>query len=188
MIKHDLPKVGITYKGFFDFDQLYNMIYAFLVENQFVAKDFGGSGDKTIYETKYIDVGDTPKNILTYWEAKKELKDNTFYRYVMNIKIRGLAITKSEVMVEGKKVAGHQGEVSVEIKSAVETDFQNKWENHWLLKHLLKRYDERIMKKEYKTEEDNLFATLMDIHTRIKRFFKLRGGEQTAEIAPIKQG
>lgn len=187
MAKRDMPKVAVTYKGVFSFKEIYKLIHDYLAGNGFVAMeypDYGSGADPDLYEKRYVEKG-TPKEVLISWSSKNEVTD--YYRWVIDVDFQGTAIADTEVMVEGKKAKMDKGEIKIALKGYLETDYQKKFEKHWLLKNFAKHYDEKIMASEAKEEEGTLASIYSGLHTQIKRYFRLMGGEVPAEITPPKK-
>ena len=110
-----------------------------------------------------------------------------YYQWVINVEFQGTAISDTEVMVEGKKAKMDKGEFKVTLKGYLETDYQKKFEKHWLMKNFAKRYDEKVMGGEAGEQEGSLSFVYSKLHTLIKRYFKLMGSELPAEISAPKR-
>ncbi|MBD3259955.1 hypothetical protein GF371_04985 [Candidatus Woesearchaeota archaeon] len=183
MGKHDMPKIADTYKGDFSFQEIYELVRNYLLDQGFVAleePDFGPD----LWETRYLEKG-SPTNYIIEWRLQNVISD--YYRYILNVDFQGIAISPKEIMWEGRKVKIHSGELSIKLSGAVETDYKKEWEKSWLLKHFAKRYDERIMAKELKEQKDTLFATMNELHGLVRNYFGQRGGEGTAVIEPTRR-
>lgn len=182
--------IQVVYKGVFSFDMIYELVHDFLLENGFVDIDYPESeGAPDMFEARYLEKGGAPlTGYWINWLTKKVPGENTYYRYVLDIRFQGIAISKVDVVEQGKKVTREKGEINVFIDGNVETDYKKEWENHWLLKHLKNHYDKRIMFEEFNDmHETTLYRTMYRLQAVVKRYFKLMGGELAPEkTAPIR--
>ncbi|MBW2995273.1 hypothetical protein KY312_02885 [Candidatus Woesearchaeota archaeon] len=178
-----IPTIWLVYKGVFSFDQVYELVHDFLVENGFVDIDYPDSGGKPdMFEHRYLEKGAPVTGYWIDWKTKKLIEGNTYYRYLLTVKFQGVAISPIEVMEEGQKVSRHKGELDLFIEGKVETDFNKEWEKHWLLKHFKNTYDRKIMKEEFESmHEETLYKYMYRLQAICKRYFKLMGGELAPE-------
>ena len=182
----EYPKISVAYKGAFDLNEIYSLMHDFLAELGYVAADFDDVGPSDLYETEYLEVGDSPRDYLAKWKTKKSGQQDFFLSRI-DLVIRGTAITKTEVMVGGKKEKLDRGDLTIEIKSSFETDVKKIMENHWLVKHFKGKFKEMIsgMKKK---EVESFEGELRDLHNFIKRYFKMKGEKLIAELSPVSKG
>ncbi len=183
----EYPKISVTYKGAFDFGEVYSLIHDFLADQGYQAADFSGAGPSDLYEIEYIEVGDSPRDYLIKWKTKKSGQQDFFLSRI-EITFRGTAVTKggAEMMIEGKKEKLDKGDLTIEIKSSFETDVKKIMDDHWLVKHFQGKFKEMISgmkKKEVETFE----GELRDLHTFIKRYFKMKGDKMVAELSPVNK-
>jgi hypothetical protein len=177
------PRIWLVYKGIFSFDHIYEMAHDFLIENGFVDIDFPQSGGKPdFFEHRYLEKGHPVTGYWIDWKTQKMIEGNTYYRYIMDIKFQGIAITQVEVMEAGQKVTRHKGELDIFIEAKVETDYKGEWQKHWLLKHFRNAYDKKIMKEEFTSmHEETLYKYMYRLEAVLKRYFKMMGGELSPE-------
>jgi hypothetical protein len=180
---HDMPKIADTYKGDFSFQEIYELIRNYLLNQGFTslnAPEFGSD----LWEIRYLEKG-SPTNYIIEWRLQCVISN--YYRYVLNVDFQGIAITPKEIMWEGKKVKINSGELTIKMSGSVETDYSKEWEKSWLLKHFAKKYDERIMQKELGQQKDTLFAIMGELHGLIRSYFGQRGAEGVAMIEPARR-
>ena len=182
----DYPKVTVAYKGVFDFKEIYTLLHDFLVEKGYIAADYIGVGPSDLFETEYLEVGESPRDHLIKWKTKKE-GAQSFFLSRFDLTFRGTAVTKTEVMIDGKKEQMHKGELSIEIKASFETDVKKIMDNHWLVKHFQDKFKE-MTKTMKKGEQDAFEGDLQDLHNFIKRYFKMKGERFVAEVSPMNRG
>jgi len=178
-----IPGIWLVYKGIFNFEHVYELVHDFLIENGFVDIDFPQSGGKPdMFEHRYLEKGYPVTGYWIDWHTQKLIEGNTYYRYILDIRFQGIAVTKVEVMEQGNKVGRWKGELDIFIDAKVETDYKGEWARHWFLKHFKNSYDKRIMKQEFKEmHEDSLYRYMYRIQAILKRYFKLMGGELAPE-------
>jgi len=186
MDTEELPKISISYKGIFDFKEIYGLIHAFLNEKEYAALDYKGAGPSDLYETEYIEMGDSPRDYLIKWKSKKASSDDYFLSHI-DVTFRGTALSKTEIMVDGKKESMDKGDITVDIKSSLDIDVNKINESHWLIKHFKGTFKE-IMSNMKKREKDSLENDVKDLHNFIKRYFQMKGEKVLAEVSPVKKG
>jgi hypothetical protein len=180
-----LPKISITYKGIFDFGDIYGLIHDFLKDKEYTGKDFAGQGPKDMYEFEYIEKGDVAKQYQIKWEAKKE--DESFFTAKVNVKFEGKNIAKTEIMHEGVKVKVDNGEISIEIESEFDTNYDKATKEHPFVKHFKSKF-ERMMRDIKKGYKKSLEGDMEELHNLMKRYFKMKGDKVVASVAPVRKG
>ena len=173
----EYPKMHTIYKGLFDLDRLTITVRNFLIQEGFVPLTFPEDGipkDETAWETYYSERG-SPTRYDIRWETKKVA--NNYFRHLISVRFVTVAATKVEVPIEGKKERMHSGEVDVEIKGVLETDYKKEWENHWFLKHVKKKYEVKIMRDEREAKEGNLLWTINQLNNVVKKYLRIESKE-----------
>ncbi len=184
-----MPKITVTYKGIFNFEALYELVHDFLLENGFVDYDFPeAQGDVDMFEKRYLEKGAPLTGYWIDWKVKKIPEENPYFRYVIDLQFQGVAISKADVVEQGKKVTREKGEVNIFIYAKIETDYKKEWENHWFLKHLINYYNSKIFFEEFNDmHETTLYRSVYRLQSVVKRYLKMMGGELAPEkTAPMR--
>ena len=168
-------KLKITYKGVFDLKKLYEFLHSWLVEEGFKADDLPCGGD--MYETYYWERRSAQgfNDYIIWWRAKKK-PDNystDWVEYKLSLDFLGIAIAKTDIMHEGKKIGAHKGEINIEIKPTVILDPKKMWNTDSFLAKFAKTFAERTYKKEIKYHKDELDDLAFRLQEAIKDFFGL---------------
>ncbi len=179
MIKDEVPDIKIIYKGLFDFDVFYKSIRNYLRAEGFQPVTYPEDGielNETAWISYYVEKGD-PVRYVIRWNVKQDL--GKYWRYLLDININTVAITKVEVPFEGKKEKMHSGEVEVILKATILGDYKDEWSKHWLLKHFKNKYEKRLLKKDIDIHEDKILFLMNQLAGVIRSYLK-----QTTEQIP----
>ncbi len=152
----------IKHNGLFDFKELYRFCYVWLT-------DYGYS----VTEKKYSEKAkpDGSKDLEIEWEAKKKISD--YFRFIIKITWRIIAMTKTEAEYEGKKVKMEKGDLEISFKAVLEKDYEHRWESSPFLKFLRSVYDRYIIKGRIKDYEDRLTEEVDELIAQAKSFLAL---------------
>ena len=179
MIKDEPPELKIIYKGLFDFDVLYKAMRQYLQAEGFQPATYPEDGI-ALYDTAwlsyYLEKGD-PTRYVIRWNTKMDL--GKYWRYLIDITINTVAVTRVEVPYEGKKEKMFSGEIEIILKSTVLGDYKDEWSKHWLLKNFQHKYEKRMMKKDLDVHEENVLFYMNQLAGVIRSYLK-----QTTEQIP----
>lgn len=147
----------------FDFKELYNFLYKWLV-------DEGYKVDEKNYSEKVTPGG---KEIEIEWEAKKKVSD--YFRFVLKPKWRILGMTDVEVEKNGKKFKMNKGQVEIKLGAILEKDYEARWEGNPFYKFLRDVYNKYIIRARIEDYERKLFGEADEFLAQIKAFLALEG-------------
>ena len=184
----------IKYRDIFNMKAFYRMLHEYLWEERYYQPDQAGHEFiETLYLERFLQKGIHAggKEIWIYWRTYKtpESKYSAYIRYALNIDMNFVYVKDQEVMHQGKKIKVQWGEIHIFIKSNVEFDYQGKWRDHWMLKHLQHIYDERILGQETTKRVKEAWRDAYRIQNRIKQFLSMRQFLEMPEpFHPVQYG
>lgn len=180
----EIPEMKVKYKDVFHLQNLYVMFHEYLAEEGFLDEDQEGSTlnghrySETLYMEKFIQKGlhTGGKELWVYWRTFKmpETKYSGYMRYLLDFDIHVTYMRDMEVMHHGKKMKVQWGEIEFFIRPKIEVDYKGQWRKHWLLKHLIKIYNKRIMQYEFEKREKELWREAYRFQGKIKSFLNMR--------------
>ena len=180
----EIPSFKVKYKDVFHLKNLYVMIHEYLAEEGFLDEDqesstlTGHKYTETLYMEKFIQKGVHlgGKEMWVYWRTFKmpETKYSGYMRYLLDFDFHVMYMKDMEIMHQGKKMKIQDGEIEFFIRPKIEVDYRGGWRKHWLLKHLLKIYNGRILHHEFEKREKELWREAYRFQGKIKNFLNLR--------------
>lgn len=188
-----ITETRVKYKDVFNLKNLYVMMHEYLIEEKWFGKSGptgtqpGGmhSDIETLYLEKFCQKGlhSGGKEMWIYWRLFKKPEGiySGYIKYRLNIDFHGVYIQNREVMHQGKKIQVQWGELEIFFNGAVQTDYTNKWEKHWLLKHWQDIYEKRIISQELEKHEKILWREIYRLTGAVKRYLDMRVYVPTAE-------
>lgn len=161
----------IEHEKVFHVKHLYERIYHWL-------KDEGYTDvyeDRDIYETLYLDrtMPNGLKEYVIWWRAHKDPRGGQYFKFFLTIGYRGLAISKKDIVVDGKKHGTNAGDMIIRIEAYLLIDYRKQWENHWLLRYFDDNFRLRWFRKEIETKKDDLYKEAYKLHNAIKQYLDL---------------
>ena len=182
----NLPETKVKFKDVFNLKNLYIMMHEYLLEEKWFGK--GGptgpyaaamhSNIEELYLEKFCQKGlhSGGKELWIYWRLfkKPEGRFSGYVRYKLNIDFHGVYIQNREIIHQGKKIQVQFGELEIFFNGTVETDYDEKWKNHWFLKHWKELYDNRIMSQELAKHEKMLWREIYKLTGVVKRYLDMR--------------
>lgn len=157
---------GITgtrtkFKGTFSLSSYYNLKYDILRRLGYI-----------VVETKYRVKNIPGSSELEFaWDAYKNADSYTRYRIRAKTLIVGLE--KKEIMLEGVPVAMEKGDVELELKCSLITDYDNRWQTNPILKMFKPFYDRYIYRPVFKEHENAVANHMYTVENAMKEFFKM---------------
>ncbi len=163
--------IRVKYKDVFDLKAFYEAMHEWMLENNWKDKE-----DKLDHWESYY--GDRTnqqgmKEIWMLWRVTKE-PDDAKIQYYMDIEMHCLGITTTEMVVKGQKIKLNKGEIELKINSIVEKKYVAEWKKHWLLKHLLDLFTNRIYSDAIDMRKKELYQESYALQNYIKQWFKLK--------------
>lgn len=121
------------------------------------------------YEREYDDLikGDK-KSVKIKWEGQKYV-DN-YVRYMINLSIS----LKNYKLIETKQGKITEGSLSIKYEAALETDYEEKWENNPVMKFTRGVFDKFIATGRRERYEKEVIEDTHDIFNRTKSFLNLQ--------------
>src|SRR3989338_1314724 len=176
-----VPEFRVKYSDVFSLRNLYIMLHEMLLEEGWRGID--GEPDHADIETLYSEnvyqhgIHRGGKEIWFWWRAYKhpEGKYSGYLRNLLDIDAHIVYLQNVEVVHQGKKVNAQKGEIEMFFRARIESDYQQeKWEEHWFLKHIKPLYEKMIIHHEIDKREKELWRDAYRIHAKIKQFLQLR--------------
>ncbi|MBS1266693.1 MAG: hypothetical protein MAG795_00661 [Candidatus Woesearchaeota archaeon] len=124
------------------------------------------------YETTIYDNRDPGNKKLWVWWRLQKPVSNKYYHYFMNINFMFLGWKNVEVMHKGTKYKGQTGELSIFIRPWIRFDYQDKWDNHPVLKHVHPFFIKRVFKEDMLAREEELLMDAYRLHAVVKKFLE----------------
>jgi len=166
--------VRIKFKDVFDLKDFHDTLHEWLLEYQWL--DLGDDLDH--YETFYGEVlgpNDVKNSIAITWRMwKKATRHSDNYKYYLDLYYRCIAISKIEVVKEGKKLNVNKGEVELKINACVEKVYIDKIKNNSLLNPFMGIINKRLYRKMDKQHEKELYQEVQVFVNFIKQYLKLK--------------
>ena len=164
MVEKDFVFKGkVKHAGPFDFKELYNFLYNWLITKEFwvVEKE---------YTEKQTQTG---KEIIVKWDASRRISD--YFRFYFKIEFRLFGMKKTEVEYEGKKIELDKGLLELNMQCILEKDYEQRWETSPFMKWLRTVYDRYIIRARIEDYEDRIFEEADEFLGQAKAFLAHQG-------------
>lgn len=153
----------VVHAGIFDFKTFYGYLYDFFTYYQY-----------TVIEKKYSEkIKPEGKDVEIEWLCLRTISD--YFRFRVKVVIRILGMVTVEVQREAIKTKRDKGEIEIKFSSALERDYEHKWETNPVSKFLRGVYDKYIIKTRIEAYEDALAAEVDEAIAQVKSFLALEG-------------
>ncbi|MFH1589096.1 MAG: hypothetical protein ABIB43_00835, partial [archaeon] len=156
----------------FHFKHLYRLAHEFLEENEWEDPE-GGDKWEYFYFERIIPVSNLREHRI-WWRVQYIPHESQYIRYLMKIDFRTLMMKSHEVVVDNQKYKTWKGDLILNCECWLQLDYQNKWSEHWLLKHLEKFFWERIYKKYWEAHKLEAYNKAYEFNNELKRFLKMK--------------
>ena len=176
-----VPEFRVKYNDVFSLRNLYIMLHEMLLEEGWVGAD--GSKDHEDIETLYSEnlyqkgLHRGGKELWFWWRAHK-FPEGRYSGYLINkldIDTHVVYLQNVEVVHQGKKLNVQKGEIEMFFRARIESDYKDeKWENHWFLKHMKPIYEKRIIHSEIEKREKELWRDAYRIQSKIKQYLNFK--------------
>ena len=176
-----IPEFRVKYSDVFSLRNLYLMLNQMLLEEGWMGKD--GDRDHGDMETLYSEnvyqkgIHRGGKEVWFWWRLFKnpEGKYSGYFRNMLDIDAHIVYLQNVEVVHQGKKMNAQKGELELFFRARIESDYkEDKWENHWLLKHIKPIYEKRLLHKDTEKREKELWRDVYRLHANVKQYLQLR--------------
>ena len=121
------------------------------------------NSNEKFYEEVILPTGDA-KNIEMQWKVEKQ--ETNYFKYVMTLDFTFIAVSDTEIQIEGKRKKAQKGDYEIRINSYLETKTDD-------LNQVLRLVLENILlRKRIETQRTLLFEKVKSLHENIKNIFK----------------
>ncbi|MEM4266818.1 MAG: hypothetical protein QW404_02065 [Candidatus Nanoarchaeia archaeon] len=120
------------------------------------------------YEKEYIaSQKEDSKNASIKWEAEKKIDDYIKVHIEARVKFKNLR------EVQGKKKMMNTGEVSVNVESYIERDYESNWEKGFMTKFIRGLYDTFLIRGKIDKDKNRLERETKEFLNEIRTFLKV---------------
>jgi len=166
-----VTKFVVNYKDVFLLEDLYVLMYEWLVENGYATR-----ADEEFPERYYLDrTGAAGKEIWIRWRCKKFPMSGPrkFWRYDLDVDMHVLTLKDVELVVQNKKIKANKGEVEVEVVANLVYDVSGEWSKSSLLKPFRKWYFKKVVSKEKDMLEKKFYNEAFEFRDAITNYLKV---------------
>jgi hypothetical protein len=161
MEEHVVTTAGVSYSGVFDFKNFYAQLYDIITGLGYVVE-----------ERKMIDTQhDTGKRIDFVWECNKTVDD--YSQLQINIVVMVLNMVDVEAKKADQKIRVQKGDVTIDFKARLFTDYKNKWEMNPIFKFMKVVYDKYLYAAQFATWQDRVWNETYAVANEIKSFLNM---------------
>jgi hypothetical protein len=157
----------IRYKGVFDFEGLYRMMHAWLVNKRFI-----------FHENLYKDKVYTPfgNELEIKWKAEKKVTE--YVKEYVDVHFHLWDFSEVEVIKEGKKVKMTKSRMEIKFEASLELDYSKKFSKGGkFAKKLGEFYQNKVIYWDWRIKyADSLTYSLYDLHAKVKKYLGLASG------------
>lgn len=158
--KEVLDEKLIEWAGSFDFGKVYDLMYTLFSDFEY-----------QIYEKQYlVDRWDRAINIR--WDCFKTL--DRYSKALMEVEVPYVGFGKTKVSRGGERVEIETGDIRIEIKAILVTDYMDAWSGNPILSFLKEFYERYIYGDVISTYKEQTERELWNISEEIKRFFRFQ--------------
>ncbi|MBW3015073.1 hypothetical protein KY330_01500 [Candidatus Woesearchaeota archaeon] len=181
--KYQVAKLGVTYNGVFNLKELYKLIHEWLKDADW--QDKWDANKEMPHEIMYHErTGISGLKDMWIWWRLKKASPNKYYWYELDINYLVLAVKKTEIVHEGKKVKSDVGEVVIDIIATLMLN-QKEWDKHPILKMFRYWFPERVFKEDLEAHKKELYDEAYKLQGAIKKFLHLKGFLSEMEVEPF---
>lgn len=152
----------VKHSGKFDFKELYNTLYSWLV-------DEGYDVEEQQYKENIGPGGE--KEIEVEWEATKKISD--YFKNMIKIKWQLMRLSSEEVEVGGIKRKMNKGMIEISVSTILVKDYDDRWTGKPILKFLRTLYEKYLIPARINQYEGKLIGDGDELIAQIKAFLQL---------------
>jgi len=165
MVERDvLISTKVRHVGIFDFKETYRILFEWLIDQGY---DFNEKNYKEV-----IGAGGA-KEIEIEWEALRKVSD--YFRYQLIVKWKIIGMTSVEVEIDGVKQKMNKGDLSLEFKTVLLKDYEERWSKKPFLNFLRTLYDRYLIRERITAYEAKLIQEMEELVAQSKSFLALTG-------------
>lgn len=157
----------LRYKGVFDFEGLYRMMHAWLINKRYL-----------FHEDRYKDKVFTPfgNELEINWTAEKKVTE--YIKEYILVYFHLWDFAEVEVIKDGKKVKMTRSRMEIRMDAELEMDYTKKFQNKGIFAQKLGEfYQNKVIYWEWRIKHaDSLTYSLYDLHHKIKKYLELESG------------
>ena len=191
-ICREIPVFSVKYKDVFSLQNLYVMMHEMLLEEKWLGFEdqetelTAHSDIETLYSENVYQRGihHGGKEMWVWWRAKKhhEARKSLYFLNTLDIDWHVATLQPLEIVHQGKKMKVVNAEIEVYIKARIISDVGHRWENHKLLRHIKRVYEDRIQHAHIEKREKELWREVYRIQSKMKAYLNLRIWAPSAEL------
>ena len=177
-----IPQFRIKYSDVFSLRNLYLMLHETMLEEGWKGMDDekDNSDIETLYSENVYQKGihRGGKELWFWWRAKKFYhgKYSGYLRNRLDIDAHVVYSQNVDIVHQGKKMTAQKAEIEMFFRARIESDYRDeKWQDHWMLKHIKPIYEKRIIHAQLEKQEKDLWRDVYGIQARVKQFLQLKG-------------
>jgi len=196
-IVREIPMFSVKYQDVFHLRNLYITMHQMLLEEGW----FGFEGEKgqldshsdleSLYSENVYQRGihKGGKEIWVWWRAQKhhEGRSSQYFLNTLDMDWHVAFLQEIEIVHQGKKMKVNAAELEIFFKARIISDIGHKWENHKLLKHFKKFYENRIIYAHIEKREKELWRDVYRLQSKVKSYLNLRTWMPAGELFHPKQ-
>lgn len=169
--KKVVRKFSIKYKDVFSMRYLYRRVHEWLMEEDYWSEKSSQWGEKLYLERIS---GNGNKELWIWWRSSKNYTQS-FFKFYMDIDYHVLDLKDKEIVVDGKKVKTHDGEVEVLVTASIQLDPDKSWNKNFILKnfYLQNFFLNRIYKTRIVQAENQLIEDAAKLLGAVKQYLQL---------------
>ena len=161
----------IKHKDFFHMKHLYILMHEWLVEEGWATRHDVEFPEQLYLQREHQKAG---RELWIWWRMRKVPSKNTYYRYDLDIDIHVILLKDVEVMHNNLKYKANWGEPEIKLFAKIVSDYQDKWKNHWLLKHFQTLFWKKIFFKDFEMHRKELYRDIYRFMEALKSYLKLK--------------
>ena len=167
----DLGDFKITFKETYNWDNFYEMFHEYFVDEGYAPRN-----DAEFKEILYQHIERSwGSEMWVRWRLSKEATKSFkgLFRYDIDIDMHILGQTSVELVIGGKKIKAHKGEIEVNAKGYLIIDPKGEIRNNWLGQHFYDFVFNVFLKKTVKGHMFQLMQDMQRAQDAVKTYLKL---------------
>ncbi|MFH1849953.1 MAG: hypothetical protein ABH879_07275 [archaeon] len=106
-----------------------------------------------------------------WWRCVYVPEDNPFYRRILRINIHQLREKDVEIVKDNKKFKLQWAEHKIIVDAFIESDYEKRWQKHWLLKHFYRVFVLRFIWRDFKSHKQEVLQDVYSFLTHVKLYY-----------------
>lgn len=157
-VDYIIPAIRVSQEGVFNLSDLYKQLQSWFNRNKY-----------SVTEKEYFDKmeKDGTRSPIIKWDAYRKADDYTKMHLDLRIKCKNLKSKNLE------KETVFKGKVTVKLSAYLEKDYDDRWEQSFMLKFLRGFYDTFVIKGKLDTYAEEAKNDAYDAYNQVKSFLRL---------------